>query len=710
MTSTKNMKHSCILFTQKDENQGTNRFLVTLFTRLLVTRHSFTFLRMKHACILVIVSFTLSANAQSNFNALTWNQSLAYNSYLMRTVHEQYQQRDKAIRQAFTSQAAMQTYLDDCRKRYHSIAGDFPEKSKLNAKVIASIVISAGLRVETIVFESLPGRYVTANLYLPAEITGKIPAALEFCGHGINGKIPDSTAPALALSGIAVLVVDPIGQGERLQLIDEKGVALTRGATTEHTLLNAGLNLLGTSLAAQEYWDNHRALDYLLTRPEIDGDHIGVFGSSGGGTQTAYFIGLDNRVKAAAICSFFSQRERTLELQGASDGCQHIPYEGREQLELADFALMAAPTPVLILSGKYDFVDLWGAQQGFAEMKKAYQALGIPERVEMLTVETGHGLGAEKRERLIAWFRQWLGNNDAGQNFTNKESNRQVRYDRAFYDSLYCTPTHQVNTAFADAIDLMSENSRKAGDLELQRQAFLKKGNATVRKKAEELLGLSPAAPLKIVSVAHTAERGYEQYKFQLIRENEMTVPCVLIIPEKANGKSPVRLILTESGKNAFLSEFTNITAALTDGTILLAADLRGIGETVDPAFYNDAKYWNFEYRNAMISMHMGKPILGQRVQDILTILDFCSEQNELKGRKIQVRADGIYGPAVVHAAFLDDRIVSADISRSIKTWKTYLANPMQYDMYSNVLYGVLHFYDLPDLIRLARKSIRFTN
>jgi hypothetical protein len=62
----------------------------------------------------------------------------------------------------------------------------------------------------------------------------------------------------------------------------------------------------------------------------------------------------------------------------------------------------------------------------------------------------------------------------------------------------------------------------------------------------------------------------------------------------------------------------------LTEGKILLLADLRGLGETTDPAFYTDAKYWNREYRNAMISMHIGRPIMGQRVVDILTLLDFC--------------------------------------------------------------------------------------
>ncbi|MDR2804831.1 MAG: hypothetical protein LBB85_04200 [Dysgonamonadaceae bacterium] len=363
---------------------------------------------------------------------------------------------------------------------------------------------------------------------------------------------------------------------------------------------------------------------------------------------------------------------------------------------------MAAPKPVLILSGKYDFVDLWGAQQGFSQLKKAYAVLDIPERADMLTVETGHGLGFEKQQRLIRWFRQWL---------TGKTDILVPALpERIEMSQLYCTPTQQVNTAMTQAQSVMDENLRTADARETQRRAFLLNEKSVVKKKIEELLGLSAAAPLTIVPGQQTPGRDYEQYKFQLIREGEMPVPCVVIIPDKATGNSPIRLILQEAGKNAFLNEYTALTAAISDGTILLTADLRGLGETIDPAFYNDAKYWNFEYRNAMISMHAGKPILGQRVQDILTIVDFCATQKELKGHPVQIRANGIYGPAGIHAAFLDDRIASADISRSVRTWKNYLAGPLQYDMYSNVLYGVLNYYDLPDLVRLSGKSIRFSD
>lgn len=640
--------------------------------------------------------------AQNESNALAWKQSTAYNSYLMRDVHRQYAERQSALCKAFTSPVKMRKYLDGCRERYRKIVGDFHGKGNLNAQV-AGRVQGTGYHIEKIIFESNPGRYVTAHLYMPDNVTAPVPAALELCGHGLNGKgSSSSSAILMASNGIAVLVVDPIGQGERLQLINAEGKPLTRGATTEHTLLNAGFNLVGTSLAAQEYWDNHRALDYLLTREDIDPEHIGIYGSSGGGTQTAYYVGLDPRVKVAAICSFFSTRERTIELQGPSDGCQHIPYEGREQLEVPDFALMMAPRPLLILSGKYDFVDLWGAQQGFAELRQCYKTLGVPEKVDMLTVETGHGLGLEKRQKLVSWFKCWL----KGDNSPVKEAPQ----DHLQLADMLCTAKGQVNISLSGALSTMQENKNLIEEWVPQRKAFLAKGKKAVQAKVLELLGLKEltAHKIKIELTGRSSMREYEQYKFQLIREGEMPVPCILVMPSTANVGSPVELRLQEEGKGTCLSEYTHITAALTEGKILLLADLRGMGETADPSFYNDAKYWNREYRNAMISMHAGRPIMGQRVVDILTLLDFCSEYELLKGRSVKVYADGVYGPAVIHAAYLDERIAGAELTCSVKTWKDYVENPMQRDMYSNVLYGVLKYYDLPDLIKLSKCSVRF--
>lgn len=126
---------------------------------------------------------TVVVSAQGEFKALPWSQSTAYNSYLMRDVHRQFASRQSAIQQAFTSPAGMQEYLEGCRERYKQIVGTFPEKENLNVQVVGKIQ-GTGYYIEKIIFESKPGRYVTAHLYMPENMTVPVPATLELCGHG----------------------------------------------------------------------------------------------------------------------------------------------------------------------------------------------------------------------------------------------------------------------------------------------------------------------------------------------------------------------------------------------------------------------------------------------------------------------------------------------------------------------------------------------
>jgi len=647
--------------------------------------------------LLVLYLLFPKANAQINNNALNWSMNTAYNNYLMRDVHQQYADRKKEVSKALVSKDAMTEYRNDCLRRYKKIIGDFPEKSDLNAKITGT-TLQEGFRIEKIIFESIPKRYVTANFYIPAG-EGPFPVALELCGHGMGGKIPESESAVLfALNGIAVLVVDPIGQGERVQFVDKTSQSLTRGSTTEHTLLNQGANLLGSSLAAYEYWDNNRAIDYIETRREIDKSRIGVYGSSGGGTQTAYMVGLDDRIMVASVCSYFTQRERVLEVYGASDGCQHIPYEGREHLEIADFVLMMAPKPVLIMSGLYDFVDYWGATQAFEELSKVYSVLGSPEKVSMFTIEGGHGMPKAKREALVTWFRKWMYRDDS-----------PIKETKVFTTpakDLLTTPTGQVITSFADQISIPDYHLKLSEQYDIQRTEFIKNDKSIIKNKVLELLGLSfPYEKIVAEQTGFTKMRTYDLFKYQVIRRGQMPVPCVVICPEDVKKNSPVVIYLNESGKGDILADEPTLLSFVNRNEILLIADLRGYGETADPLSMNDTKYWNREYRNAMISMHTGKPIMGQRVIDIISLLDFSDTNNLLKGHRVNIVANGSYGPAVVHAAFLDSRINQADISRSVKSFNDYLKDPMQRDIYTNVLYGVLKYYDLKDLISLSGKN-----
>jgi hypothetical protein len=627
-------------------------------------------------------------------NALPWTMATAYNNYLLRDVHQQYADRRVEISKAFASKEGIIAYRDDCIRRYKKIIGDLPEKGDLNAKVLGTSN-QDGFKVEKIIFESMPKRYVTANLYIP-DRNGPFPVALELCGHGLGGKTPASSAAVLfALNGIAVLVVDPIGQGERIQFVDKNSQPLTRGATTEHTLLNQDANLLGSSLAAYEYWDNHRAIDYLETRDDIDKSRIGVYGSSGGGTQTAYLVGLEDRIMVASVCSYFTQRERVLEISGPSDGCQHIPYEGREHLEIADFVLMMAPKPVLIMSGLYDMVDYWGTLQGFAELKNTYTALGSPEKASMFTIEGGHGMPKAKREFLVTWFRKWM--------FNDNTPIKETLAVNVPADNLRTTSTGQVITSIADQVSIPDYLLKLSEQYDIQRTEFMKKNKSEIKSKIIELLGISfPLEKIITEQTGLTKMRSYDLIKFQIIRPGQMPVPCAVICPENANKNSSVVIYLNETGKADILADEQILLPFINRNDILLVADLRGYGETKDPISLNESKCWNSEYRNAMISMHIGRPIMGQRVIDIISLLDFTDSNSLLTGHKVSIVANGTYGPAVIHAVYLDQRIVKAEISRSIKSFNDYLRNPLQRDVYTNVLYGVLKYYDLKNLISAA--------
>ncbi|MCD8262264.1 MAG: hypothetical protein LUD15_12980, partial [Bacteroides sp.] len=183
----------------------------------------------------LICLLPLFVQVQEQFRALSWKNNLAVHSFLMREVHEQYRWRQESLAAACQSPETMMQYVREVRQRYLNILGEMPVKTPLQAEV-TGVEYQPGFRLEKIVFQSMPGRYVTASLYLPEE-EGKYAVTVSLCGHGIHGKRPGPAEVLLARNGIATLVVDPIGQGERWQFINEKGEYATRGATTEHTLL-----------------------------------------------------------------------------------------------------------------------------------------------------------------------------------------------------------------------------------------------------------------------------------------------------------------------------------------------------------------------------------------------------------------------------------------------------------------------------------------
>ena len=193
------------------------------------------------------------------------------------------------------------------RAKVLELIGGLPDyRGPLNASVTRTLD-RGDFVIENVTFESFPSFVITANLYRPKK-AGRHPAVLIPMGHWEQGKLAAQLiASNLALKGFVVLAYDPIGQGERQQAYDPRfGKSIMGGATEQHFLPGAQALLLGQSFARYRIWDGIRALDYLVSRPEVDSDRIGCTGCSGGGTLATYISALDSRVKVAAPACYMN--------------------------------------------------------------------------------------------------------------------------------------------------------------------------------------------------------------------------------------------------------------------------------------------------------------------------------------------------------------------------------------------------------------------
>ena len=179
------------------------------------------------------------------------------------------------------------------RSRFLEILGGFPRRSPLMARTVSRFERD-DYRVENGIYESQSGFPVTANLYLP-KTEAPYPAVLFPCGHTPSGKaagVYQKACILLARSGIAALIYDPVGQGERKQVLkhNESGHPSSEGKfgpTGDHNVTGIAPILLGRGLATYRIHDGRRGIDYLQSPDDIIPNRIGCTGNSGGGLLTS---------------------------------------------------------------------------------------------------------------------------------------------------------------------------------------------------------------------------------------------------------------------------------------------------------------------------------------------------------------------------------------------------------------------------------------
>ncbi|MBI5775220.1 MAG: acetylxylan esterase [Verrucomicrobia bacterium] len=302
---------------------------------------------------------------------------------------------------------------DKYRAQLHEMLGlaPLPERTDLQP-VITGKIEKEDFTVEKLHFQSLPGLYVTANLYLPKNITKPAPAILYVCGHGQVKKNGVSYGNKVAYqhhgiwyarNGYVCLIIDTIQLGEI------EGI--------HHGTHREGMwwwNSRGYTPAGVEAWNGIRALDYLETRPEVDKTRFGLTGRSGGGAYSWWIAACDERIKAAAPTAGITDLQNHV-VDGVVQGhCDCMFMVNTYRWDYAQVAALVAPRPLLVCNSDKDPIfPLDGVTRLYEKVKKIYALHRATNNLGLLITEGPHKDTPELQVPVFRWFNHYLKGVDA---------------------------------------------------------------------------------------------------------------------------------------------------------------------------------------------------------------------------------------------------------------------------------------------------------
>ncbi len=593
------------------------------------------------------------------------------------------------------------------RETLYEIVGPFPERTPLNAEITRTIE-KDGFRVEHIIYESQPGFYVTSSMYIPYRTAREKKPTIIYCsGHAAQGYRSDTYQHKiinLVKKGFVVFAFDPVGQGERLEYYDpDTGRSIVGGPTREHSYPGAQAFIAGSSQARHMIWDGIRAVDYLLTRDEVDPERIGITGRSGGGTQSSYIAAMDDRIYAAAPEAYITSFTRLLQSIGPQDAEQNFFNGIMHGIDHADLLAVRAPKPTLIVATTNDFFSIQGARETKKEVSRVFTAYGKPDNLGMVEDIGPHASTPDNRKAMYAFFQKHLNN-------PGSPADRDVEIPTQ--EELMVTPTGQISTSF-EVETVFSINRRQSEELLSQLDDSRKDmGNhlPEVVRSAKRLSGYKEPGDNnnEPVFTGQVARDGYLIDKHFIEGEGDYVIPYLLMIPEQPNSK--LIIYLHPSGKSAAAEEGGEIEWFVNRGYTVLAPDIVGTGETGPGVFRGDSYIDGISYNVWFASVLIGRSITGIRAGDIVRLARLAAEKAGTS--EVYALARGELAPELLHAAAFESSLSRIALIGPYSSYGSIVLNRM-YDplLIHGSVPGALEEYDLPDLAgTLAPRRLLLAN
>ncbi|MDD3725654.1 MAG: acetylxylan esterase [Candidatus Ratteibacteria bacterium] len=616
---------------------------------------------------------------------------------ILREIRAERQKKLKSIKTRKEAERYQEYVLSAIKKAF-----PLPEvKLPLNPKT-TGVLEQQGYRIEKILFESRPEFLVTGNLYIPDMLKKKVPGVLVPCGHaGIESKaypLYQEVCIRLVKSGFVVFTYDPISQGERDQycsISDEKD-PLRINCCYAHNMMGKQLELLGDFFGAWRVWDGIRALDYLLSRDEVDKESVGITGNSGGGTLTTWLWALDDRLTIAAPSCFVTTFLANLENELPSDNEQCPPNVISAGLEQADFFIARAPRPVLFLGQRYDFFDIRGLQETYSDIKNFYRLYRAEDNVKMFIGNNIHGYFPDDQKEMLKFFCRHTGlkvyQGDAAPFVQKKEALWATKCGQVVPE--VSKPVWEIISKMAKSI---AENRKKMSDEKI----------VSVLKKILNI-NIPKAVPhYRVLRPFYMESDRYITCRYAVETESSI----VSILYKKTTDIARANVFEVEKDIHLFIPHISAIedmenepmAGSVLSGSPLYALDVRGIGVSMPKNVEDFSDPYGYDYMLKAYGLMLGKPYLGQRVYDVLMVLNLLKE----KGAKDIY----LYGRGQGSLIALFAGVFYKDIKKVVL--KNYPPSFYQWTQTPSVLWpdanfppGVIKYTDIPELLGIMGKKV----
>ncbi|HBL76752.1 MAG TPA: hypothetical protein DD458_16120 [Prolixibacteraceae bacterium] len=600
-------------------------------------------------------------------------------------------------RAALRTRHDTEAYIHEVRKKIQQCFGPWPEKTPLNAR-IAGIIERDTYNIEKIIFESRPGFQVTSNLYIPKNKNIPFPGIIGSCGHSAPGKSTpynQSFAQGLARQGYAVLLFDPIGQGERFQYLTDDLKARIGPGVTEHLYAGNQMVLSGEFFGSWRAWDAVRALDYLLTRPEVDPDHIGMTGASGGGTMTTWMCGIEPRLTMAAPVCFVTTFLRNLENELPADSEQYPPRALALGLDHSDFIAAMAPKPVILIGEEKDFFDVRGLEESFTRLKHLYKLLGAEQNIQLFIGPNYHSYSKEGREAMYKWF-----------NLITKISDLQTEPPLTIENesTLWCTPHGQVGES--NPQNVFSFTSKIAAAYGDKRSPL---GGEALKKAITNVLKLPPytgvpesrilrPVPKRLYPKSCSGNYIVETEPGILINVYRLDDNPLMSRPPKGLKRALLYVSHLSADDELRQEKFLHDLINKKPDSAVFACDVRGVGETrPNTCSDNFLHAYDNDYFYAGHSIMLDYPYVGQKAFDVLRVLNWI---RSFGYQEIHLAGKGWGAIPATFAAVLSDAVVQVTLKNALTSYGD-IAEEEEYNWpLSSLLSGILKSFDLPDCYR----------